>query len=155
LPELDRDVRRDRADPVWAAPTPLSVQAVESTNPDTGADVFSLVWSTTALTRNVGYALSLTSGLTNVFQHNFTSPGLARDSVLAAAVDSHIELRLAYLDSTNIAAGGQVTLYFVPTLATTYRTYCRLGVVLGPNGTPDLHTGHAGAGMLDLVTVSD
>jgi hypothetical protein len=75
------------------------------------------------------------------------------DSVFRAAVDIDVEVRAAYLATVTVQPAARIQVFVVPTVAREYQTYCQIGVSHASNGAPDLTTGHAGAGMHDLITV--
>jgi hypothetical protein len=154
-PSLDADPRRDASDPIWdgAAVALVGITAMEGLDPMTGESVFTFDWTTRTLTRNVGHILELSNNPTNRFRHDFTAMGMMSDAVVRAGLDPDAEVRAPYFRGTVINPGMTIQLFVVPTLARAYQTYCEIGVVHAENGVPDLTTGHAGAGMHDLITI--
>lgn len=152
---LDADPRRDADHAVWdpAAVTTIGIDSIEGIDPMTGLSVFTFDWTTRELRQGVGHVLELSSRPGNDFQHNFTAQGLLIDAVLRRVVDSEVELRAPYVETTNVDAGALIQIWLVPTVVKDYQTYCQIGVVHADNGAPDLTTGHAGAGMLDTIRV--
>ena len=152
---LDDDPRRAASDPVWDPGNlrTVTIDAVEAQNPDTGGDIFTFQWSSLAFPVNVAHVIELHSVAANRYQHNFTALGLMRGSVNRGVSDSQTEVRAASYDSINIVAGKTIRIYFVPTVIARYEVFCQLGIVFSSNGQPDLQSGHAGAGMHDVVEV--
>lgn len=150
---LDVDARRRDNHAVWQATTDVTVESNESLNEQTGVSVFTFLWSTTTLTRDVAYRLHFTNPSSNEREHSLTSPSLLRDAVVRSVEDAHVRLRLPYLQDSLVAQGSSVDLYLIPTLATTHTAYCRQGVSFGGAGHPDFSTGHPAAGMHNQVTV--
>ncbi len=152
---LDTDPRRYASDPVWdmASSVLVGVVAQEGLDPMTGESRFTFNWTTRTFTRDVGYVIELQNEPTNRFRHDFTALGMFTDSVMRAAIDADVEVRAPYFGGAVIAPGERLQLLAVPTVAREYEIYCAIGVTHAPNGAPDLTTGHAGAGMHDVITV--
>ncbi len=153
--DLDADPRRDSSHPVWeaASVTTIGILAQEGLDPMTGESRFTFDWTTRTLTQNTGHVLEVENEAGNLFDHDFTALGMLSDSVVRAAEDAHAEIRAPYFSGASITPGLRIRLYLVPTIAREYQTYCQIGVSHADNGAPDLTTGHAGAGMQDVVTV--
>ena len=154
-PSLDTDPRRDPTDPVWdgAASVLVGVLAQEAIDGMTGENVFTFDWTTRTFTKDVGHVIEVTNETGNRFQHAFNAMGMMADSVVRGGIDPDVEVRAPYFTNMTVRPGMTMSLHFVPTVVRDYQTYCQIGVTHADNGAPDLSTGHAGAGMHDLVSV--
>jgi uncharacterized cupredoxin-like copper-binding protein len=155
-PALDVDPRRSAADPVWESASVALVGALaqEGLDPMTGENRFTYDWTTRTLMQNVGHVIEIENEAGNRFRHSFAAQGMLSDSVFRAGLDLDVEVRAAYLETVVVQPGARLQIFIVPTVAQEYQTYCQIGVSHAANGTPDLTTGHAGAGMHDLITVA-
>jgi hypothetical protein len=149
FPELDVDARRDAGHAVWTTPADIDISTIEIDQ-----ETFDLQWSVTDLQVGIGYQLQLTNPSGNFFEHNMTAPALMQQSVLRGVADPTVEVHASYLDTINISPGAVIDIFLVPTVAARYHTYCRLQVVTGSGGVPDLTTGHPSRGMQQTITVN-
>ena len=152
---LDDDPRRDATHSVWDPGNlrTVTIGASEVQDAVTGRYTLTFQWSSRAFPVSVGHLIELQNGSTNRFRHNFTANGLLRGSVNRALVDSQTEVRASAFDSVDVLVGKTIRIYFVPTVIARYGVFCNRGSTYSTNGQPDLGSGHAGAGMHDLVEV--
>lgn len=131
---LATDARKSSSHAVWGARVDETVQIVETPN-------YAFIPTDLALTKDVGYKITLESALGNELKHYYTAPAFYKTVVVRKAEDSHAEIKPLYFTAIELLPERRTHLFVVPTEEGTFSTECTIA-------------GHAALGMIGTVVVS-
>lgn len=131
---LATDPRKSGSHAVWSSRVDETVTIVETPS-------YGFVPTDLALTRDVGYKVTLESASGNASKHYYTAAEFYKTVVTRKAEDSQAEIKPLYFTAIELMPEGKTQLFVVPTVAGTYPTVCTI-------------PGHEALGMRGTIRVS-